>query len=694
MPLQQANRKIRISTPLGDDVLLLTAFSGKEEMSRLFRFQLEMIADKADIKPQDLVGKNVTFSIDWAEGKVRYFNGFVSRFAAGDEEQGRRNYRAEVVPWLWFLTRTADCRIFQNKKIEDIIKMIFDEAGFKDYKFNLNLEHKQWEYCVQYRETDFNFVSRLMEQEGIFYFFKHENGKHTLIASDHKVAYYDGEEKTVDFPPNVGERAVKDHLTSWEHEYEFGTGKWAQTDYNFETPNTSLLTQTGSVSSMPGIDKYEVFDYPGEYSKKNEGDLETRIRMEEVEATFDVVAGSSFCKTFSPGAKFSVGVHRSATEEGKGYVLTSVTHQGNELLAYETGVGERAGTDYHNNFTCIPAAVVFRPARITPKPVANGLQTAIIVGPASEEIFVDKFGRVKVHFHWDRLGKKDENDSCWIRVSQTNAEKGFGAMHIPRVGSEVVISFIEGDPDEPLIVGRVYHAESMPPYGLPAAKTISGIKSKTYKGGGYNEMIMDDTKGKEMVRVHAQYDMSTKVLHDQSLTVVNDRTITVTGKLTETITKDTKITIASGKYEHAVATGTASYFVKSDLSEKYDANQLTDVTGDQGTMVGKKISITSKASEIIVTAATKISLIVGSSNLIMDQSGKIQLSGTDILIKGTQKVTVDGDKILISGGSEAKMGVSSQNVVCDPSKVALSGAAINSSAVGMHEITGALVKIN
>jgi type VI secretion system secreted protein VgrG len=279
-------------------------------------------------------------------------------------------------------------------------------------------------------------------------------------------------------------------------------------------------------------------------------------------------------------------------------------------------------------------------------------------------------------------------------VSQTNAEKGFGAMHIPRVGSEVVVSFLEGDPDQPLIVGRVFHAENMPPYGLPDSKTISGIKSKTYKGSGYNEMIMDDTPGKELVRIHAQKNMSTKVLHDQDLTVVNDRTVTVTGKLTETITKDTSITVTTGKYAHTVATGTATYSVKSDLTETYQANQTTNVTGDQSTTVGKKISVTSKASEIVLTAATKISLIVGSSNLIMDQSGKIQLSGTDILIKGTQKVTVDGDKILVTGGSEAKMGVSSQNVVCDPSKVALSGAAINSSAVGMHEITGALVKIN
>jgi type VI secretion system secreted protein VgrG len=685
MPLTQENRQIKLGTPLGPDALLVTAFSGREEMSKLFQFTLEMISEQPDIKHHDIVGKNVTVSIERSDGSLRYFNGFVSRFSAGDEEQGRRNFRAEIVPWLWFLTRTADCRIFQKLKVPDIVKQIFDEAGFSDYKFNLKQDHSEWEYCVQYRESDFQFVSRLMEQEGIFYYFKHENGKHTMVISDHKSGYYDGDEKQVDFPATVGEKAIKDHITSWQHEYEYATGKWAQSDYNFETPSTSLLTQIGSVIKISDNDKYEIFDYPGDYANKAEGEGGARIRMEELEAATDVVQGSSFCKTFSPGGKFAVGIHHSPGEEGKKYVLTAVAHEARELLAYETGSTGGEGISYRNTFRCIPEAVVFRPPRQTPKPVIHGLQTAIVVGPASEEIFVDKYGRVKVHFHWDRLGKHDENDSCWIRVSQTNAEKGFGAMHIPRVGAEVVVSFIEGDPDQPLIVGRVYHAENMPPYGLPDSKTVSGIKSKTYKGGGYNELIMDDSKDKELLRIHAQKDMSTKVLHNQDTTVLNDRTVTVMGKLTETITKDTKITIETGKYEHKVATGKASYHVQGALDETYASTQTTKVAGTIDY---------SSAADIKITAADKIVIAVGSSSLTMDKSGNIDLIGVKIKINGSEIVQCEGAKVHAIGGTETKMAVASQTVTCDASKVAVAGAAINSSAMGVHEITGALVKIN
>jgi type VI secretion system secreted protein VgrG len=377
-------------------------------------------------------------------------------------------------------------------------------------------------------------------------------------------------------------------------------------------------------------------------------------------------------------------VHHSATEEGKGYVLTSVAHEAREAATYETGSLE-TGPDYSNTFTCLPDAVVFRPPRTTPRPVVQGMQTAIVVGPSGEEIYVDKFGRVKVQFHWDREGKKDENSSCWVRVSQTNAEKGFGAMHIPRIGCEVIVAFLEGDPDQPLIVGRVYHAENMPPYGLPDGKTISGIKSKTYKGAGYNEMIMDDTPGKELVRIHAQKNMSTKVLHDQDLTVVNDRSVKVTGKLTEVITKDTKIKIISGTYEHDVAGNKATYHVQGDLKETYSAKQTTAVTGTIDY---------SSAADIKISAKTNIVITVGSSSLKMDKDGNIDLTGVKIKIHGSDLVHSDGNKVHATGGAEAKMSVGNQTVSCDPAKVSSSGAAINSSAVGMHEITGAVVKIN
>jgi type VI secretion system secreted protein VgrG len=747
MPLSQAHRKIKFHSPLGDDVLLVTSFAGREEISRLFRFQLSMISEKTDIEAKDIVGKKVSFTVDRDESTVRHFSGFVSRFSAGDEEEGRRNYRAEVVPWLWFLTRTADCRIFQNLSVPDIIKQVFGDAGFSDFKLDLREQHEKWEYCVQYRETDFNFVSRLMEQEGIFFFFKHEQDKHVLHIVDNKGAYYDCEEKKVDFPLKVGTRAIKDHITSWEHEYEFPSGKWAQTDYNFETPSTSLLAQTDSVISLPDIKKYEVFDFPGEYEKKNEGDAETKLRMEEVEAAYDIVAGSSFCKSFMPGGKFTIGTHKSATEEGKSFVLTSVTHSAHELQAYESGANEEGGYDYHNNFTCIPASVVFRPARITPKPVSNGLQTAVVVGPAGEEIFVDKYGRVKVQFHWDRLGKKDENSSCWIRVSQTNAEKSFGAIHIPRIGAEVVISFIEGDPDRPLIVGRVYHAENMPPYGLPASKTISGIKSKTYKGSGYNEFVMDDTPGKELIREHGQFDKDSTIEHDLREHVLNDRTrdvtnnetITIGNDRTESVGHDETLTVANNRTESVGVNETLS--VGSNRSRTVGSSETVTVTMNRTHTVGINEAITVGVAQEVTVGAARTVTVGGGQTISVGRNQGLTIGGNlnetvaknrvekitgnrtsnvgknDTLSVG-KKIKIDaGDEIVLQTGQasitmkkngdivikgkdikiEAMKKVSSKGMEVNSeasTKNVTKGAMVTVEASAINTIKGSLVKIN
>lgn len=330
----------------------------------------------------------------------------------------------------------------------------------------------------------------------------------------------------------------------------------------------------------------------------------------------------------------------------------------------------------------------------------QGCQTAVVVGPAGEEIYTDKHGRVKVQFHWDREGKRDENSSCWIRVSHPSAGKGWGSLSIPRIGQEVVVDFLEGNPDQPIIVGRVYNAEQAPPFGMPAGAMIGGLKSNSTKGGGgYNEISMNDTKGKEMLTVHAQYDMSTTVKHDDTqLVETGDRTITVkTGKHTETIKGDAAITIQTGNHSLAVQTGTHTETIKGDTSivvqtgaysldvaantlthhvkgkvtENYDATQDTTVNGD--------VTIKSKTAKITVDASTEIYLHCGASMLSLKSDGTIKMEGT---------------KIEISGGDSVKAGVGNQNVTCDKQKVATSGAAINSSAVGMHEITGALVKIN
>ncbi len=692
MAYTQAERHIAISTPLGKDVLLLRGFDGSEAISHLFHFNLDLLSENDSVPFKSVVGKNATLRILDAEGTERHWHGFISRFSQAGQNRRFTTYHAEMVPWLWFLTRTADCRIFQNQKVPDIIQKIFKELSFHDFELRLYGDFTPREYCVQYRETDFNFVSRLMEEEGIYYYFRHEQTKHVLVLANDPAAHETPPKQKTARYASTDAAPYEDVITEWQHGEEFRTGKWTQTDYNFETPSTDLSV------SVSGQNPYEIYDYPGEHQVRDEGDKLARIRLQEQAAHEAVSQGTGVCRHFSSGFKFTLQDHYRR-DLNQAYLLTAIRHSATQGGGYEPSDAEEEST-YSNSFECIPFSTPFRPARVTPRPVVQGCQTAVVVGPAGEEIYTDKHGRVKVQFHWDREGKRDENSSCWIRVSHPSAGKGWGSLSIPRIGQEVVVDFLEGNPDQPIIVGRVYNAEQAPPFGMPAGAMIGGLKSNSTKGGGgYNEISMNDTKGKEMLTVHAQYDMSTTVKHDDTqLVETGDRTITVkTGKHTETIKGDAAITIQTGNHSLAVQTGTHTETIKGDTSivvqtgaysldvaantlthhvkgkvtENYDATQDTTVNGD--------VTIKSKTAKITVDASTEIYLHCGASMLSLKSDGTIKMEGT---------------KIEISGGDSVKAGVGNQNVTCDKQKVATSGAAINSSAVGMHEITGALVKIN
>jgi len=454
-------------------------------------------------------------------------------------------------------------------------------------------------------------------------------------------------------------------------EQELRPGKYALTDYNFETPSTSLAANIASTVHVGSNGKFEIYDYPGEYLKKPQGEQLVKLRMEEEEVPHVVASGASTCRAFLPGYYFALEGH-PCRDMDTSYVLTEVQHVASVGDSY-SGVDSAAEESYTNHFSCMPREVPYRPPRITPRPIVQGPQTAVVVGKAGEEIWTDKYGRVKVQFHWDREGKRDENSSCWMRVSHPWAGKGWGSVSIPRIGQEVIVDFLEGDPDQPIITGRVYNAETMPPYALPAGGMVSGLKSNsTPGGGGHNEMSMNDTKGKEKITVHAQYDMDTTIQHDETHTVkTGNRTIKVeTGTHTETIKQNTSITITDGSYGHDVQKGTAQYHVKGAVTEIYEDTQDTTVT--------KTIKIDGKAN-ILIQAADEIRLQVGGHFISITKDGQI---------------TISSDKIAATAKTEAKMGVGNQNVTFDTQQVATSGAAINSSAKGKHEITGAVVKIN
>lgn len=495
MPFTQKNRLIAIDTPLGEDALLLSSIQGNEGVSTPFSFELDLLSANNSIKFKDIIGKNVTVSIVLADGEKHYFNGLISRFAQGPGVDGGdirlASYSATMVPWLWLLTRTADSRIFQNLSVPEIVEKIFKDLGFLDFKLDLGGSYDKRNYCVQCRETDFNFVSRLFEEEGIFYFFAHEKKKHTLVIADvpdkHKPCPKQ-EEAWCEL--TTGGKKEKDMIEHIEVTQEITAGKYTLNDFNFETPGANLKVDAPSQKSL-GPGEREIYDYPGGFDKRAGGDRLANIRMEEEEAEITTISGSSRCRAFTSGYKFTLKDYYRDDMTDKDYVLVSVSHSASQGYSPGSGGSELA---YSNIFTCIPYDVPYRPSRVTPKPVVEGVQTAIVVGPSGEEIHTDEHGRVKVQFHWDREGNKDDKSSCWIRVSQLWAGAGWGAMHIPHVGHEVIVDFLEGDPDRPIITGRVYHGTNKPPEALPGGKTKSAIRDY-----GNNETIVEGKDGSQCI---------------------------------------------------------------------------------------------------------------------------------------------------------------------------------------------------
>mgnify|MGYP000891226820 CR=1 FL=1 len=552
MRLTQENRLIAADTPLGRDVLLLTSFQGKESMSHLFEFELSFISENHNISFESIVGKNVTASIFLPDGSKRYWNGIVSRFSQGrgGEERGSdprySTYAATVVPWLWLLTHCADIRIFQEMKAPDIIEKVFTDRGFQDFKLQLHGNYEKREYCVQFRETDFAFVSRLMEEEGIFYFFEHEQGKHTLVLADdpseHKPC---PKQDKARYQISGSAQLREDVITGFQKIQQVQANQYTLNDYNYKMPNTDLKANVSSRQGQ-GSKPREIYDFPGLYTNKGQGEHFTTIRMEEEETRITTLVGTSECRAFTTGYRFTLQDYYRDELNNKGYALTTLEHQANQGVNYP-GVGMVGGSSdlaYSNRFECIPIDVKYRPERRTPRPVVHGTQTAVVVGPQGEEIYTDDLGRIKVQFHWDRKGKKDENSSCWIRVGQLWAAAQWGGLFIPRIDQEVIVAFHEGNPDRPVVIGCVYHKNNEPPVKLPDKKTQSTIKSdSTIGGGGFNEIRFEDKKGQEEIYIHAERDQVIEVGNDEKHTIDHDHTVLIKNNESQTVqgTEDIKI---------------------------------------------------------------------------------------------------------------------------------------------------------
>lgn len=668
-----------LETPLGKDKLLVRSFAGEEHLSGLFQYRLELLSEYDSLDFSQIVGKSVTLTLSLPGGSSQYVNGIVGRFVQGGQTDRMTYYYADLHPWLWMLTMSMNCKIFQNVTAPDIIQKVFSDLGFTDYRNSLTATYQTREYCVQYNETAFAFVSRLMEEEGIFYFFEHSASKHTLVLADDVSAYLTAPGvATVKWRPvSKGEREEINAITHCALEQQLTSGQFKTTDYNFEMPQTSLLvTASGSDTSR------SIFEYPGNYSKQDPGETVANTRLAEMEAMGKTLTGTSTCRAFHCGCKFTLQDHYRSDVNGD-YVLRSITHHG------EDG-------HYSNRFVAFPSATTFRPPRHTPRPKIVGSQTALVTGKSGEEIWTDKYGRIKVKFHWDQADAKDETSSCWIRVAQGWAGKQWGSMFLPRVGQEVVVSFLDGDPDRPLVTGSVYNAEQTTPYTLPDDQTKSTIKSNSSKGGeGFNELRFEDKKGSEEVFLQAQKDLTVSVLNNETRTIKQSRT-TIIQEADEALTVEKgnrTVKVNTGNETHEVkgtraltVTGNETHTNKADFKQEVTGNYTLKVSGDLSIEVTGKISIKSTGAMNLestgdMTHKSSGALTNQSTGALTNKSsvGLTNQAGTSLTNKAGTTLTNKG-------------GVSLSNEA--PSISSKADATQTVDGGGMLTLKGGLVKIN
>jgi type VI secretion system secreted protein VgrG len=596
--------------------------AAREEISRPFEYVVDFLSIQSDIDPAKLLGESVTVMVHRAEERTRYFNGLVSSFDYFGIESGYASYRAVLRPWIWFLSRNADCRIFQEMTVPDVFeKVVKERHGFTDYRLSLTESYKTREYCVQYRESDFDFVSRLLEEEGIFYLFEHEKDKHTLVLGDSYSAYKGVEGPTqteVPFRP-PGEAGVEmEHIFQWQVLHELQTTKVTIDDFDFTKPRVELQS-TSTISRTHAKAAYEFYDYPGRYWETSDGTALAKVRIEELQTKYKRFTGAGDHRDFAPGKLFKLVDYPSKSGgEGKAAQLWNAKNTEYVLLKTEIEVesGEiqhdRAGAEnrFDANFVAMPGRDPYRPTRRTPKPIVHGPQTAIVVGKSGEEIWTDKYGRVKLQFHWDRESESDENSSCWVRVSQAWAGNNWGSIHIPRIDQEVVVSFLEGDPDRPLVTGRVYNEDQMPPYALPDNQTQSGFMSRSTKTGTaetFNEIRFEDKKGEETIYFHAEKDFDRVVQNNDALKV-----------------------------------GSAEAEDGSQTIEIWKNRSAEIKTGDDTTKVSAGASMTE--------AAQKITLKVGASTITIEPA-KISFSSPEIAIVGNAKFGVSAPMTDVAGSA-------------------------------------------
>lgn len=596
------NRIINAHTPMGSD-LLFSALNGREEISRLFDFTLELKSLQRGIAIKSLLGQSITLEMAVEGNATRYLNAQCSHFQSTGKIGRYYVYEARLRPWLWYASRRSDYKIFQQMTVPEIV---LDVLG-KNYPFpvdnRLTASYRTWDYNVQYRETDFNFVSRLMEHEGIYYYFEHAMGEHTLVLCDGLNAHspFPGYAAIPFYMPDSAHTG-EDYFDTWAVGQAIDSGAYHTDDYDFTKPAADLSTGRSKPRPHPHAD-YEIYDYPGGYTETDDGDRYSRVRMEELQADHETIQGFGEVRGAAPGRLFTLKRHPRA-DQNREYLITGA-HYTLRDNSYEAD--SNVGTlTWRVNIDALPSSETYRPQRLTPKPRSMGPETAVVVGPPGEEIYTDEYGRVKVQFHWDRYGKLDDQSSCWIRVSHPWAGSNYGAIHIPRIGQEVIVDFLGGDPDYPIITGRVYNAMQMPPWTLPANKTQSGILTRSSKGGAAgagqgagvgdaNALRFEDKKGEEQLWLHAQKDQLTEVEHDEDKWVGNDRRKTI----------DRDETTQVHRHRTETVDGNETITIHQNRTERVDLNEQISIGMNRTEDVGINESVTIGANRSVTIGVNK-----------------------------------------------------------------------------------------
>ena len=660
MSYTQDQRLFEFTTPLADNDLVIRDFRGVERVSGVFQFELGLVSHDDAIEADKLISQRVTLRIETVDGD-RHWTGFISRFErlgemkVDGEDDVYTEYACEIVPLLAFLARDEGSRIFQNKTVRDIVEELLQQFQISDYEFHLSGSYEPIEYCVQYHETTLDFIERILERAGIYYFFQHEAERELLVFTDNRDNIPQLEQDRIEFHDEGLTEA--DVINRIKRRQALRSGRVIMRDYNFEKPRSPVEVSVDTLIRSGDNANYERYLYPGGFADNEQGEEVARLLMESEEAEHEVLDGESNARLLTPGYSFELEGHPDDALNESMLVL-EVRHEGRNNLG--RGGGE---SYYRNRFSVMPSRVQYRPVAKRRRARVEGPHTAIVVGPPNEEIFTDKYGRVKVKFHWDRAAGADDKSSCWLRVAQMWAGRQYGAFFLPRIGMEVIVQFLEGDPDRPLVTGCLYNGDNMPPYDLPAEATKSTIKTNSSKGGGgFNELRFEDKKGDEQLFINAQKDMDLRVGNDRRDWTEKNHNLVVKGDRADE------------------TSGNHNAFVKGNHVAEAGGDHHLSVAGLQAIKIGGSHSL--KVGSDIAESCVNHSE-AASGNWYVNAGGSVVIeAGSAITLKvGGSFVKVAGDGVYISGpmiyiNSGGSAGSGSAGSLVSPNAAAAAAAAL------------------